>query len=116
LQRWGLLQVPTLIVDVTDYTEAGYVGKSADDMIRELIDLPQGLSIENTKKSPFVDYVEYFKNEYGIELVLDEDVQNYFEQYASDHNIQISEALKNLLHGASALNYMGIIEPFRVAK
>jgi hypothetical protein len=48
--------------------------------------------------------------------VLDEDVQNYFEQYASDHNIQISEALKNLLHGASALNYMGIIEPFRVAK
>jgi ATP-dependent protease HslVU (ClpYQ) ATPase subunit len=111
-----LLQVPTLIVDATDYTEAGYVGKSADDMIRELIDLPQGLSIENTKKSPFVDYVEYFKNEYGIELVLDEDVQNYFEQYASDHNIQISEALKNLLHGASALNYMGIIEPFRVAK
>jgi ATP-dependent protease Clp ATPase subunit len=99
-----LLQVPTLIVDATDYTEAGYVGKSADDMIRELIDLPQGLSIE------------YFKNEYGIELVLDEDVQNYFEQYASDHNIQISEALKNLLHGASALNYMGIIEPFRVAK
>lgn len=45
--------------------------------------MSQGLSIENTKKSPFVDYVEYFKNEYGIELVLDEDVQNYFEQYAS---------------------------------
>ncbi|PLX44808.1 MAG: hypothetical protein C0611_13660, partial [Desulfobacteraceae bacterium] len=34
-----LLQIPTLIIDATDYTEAGYVGKSADDMIRELIDL-----------------------------------------------------------------------------
>ena len=38
-----LLQVPTLIVDATDYTEAGYVGKSADDMIRELVDLAPGL-------------------------------------------------------------------------
>ena len=28
-----LLQVPTLIIDATDFTEAGYVGKSADDMI-----------------------------------------------------------------------------------
>ncbi len=39
-----LLQVPTLIIDATDYTEAGYVGKSADDMIRELIDLAPGRS------------------------------------------------------------------------
>jgi ATP-dependent protease Clp ATPase subunit len=37
-----LLEVPTLIVDATDYTEAGYVGKSADDMIRELIDMAPG--------------------------------------------------------------------------
>lgn len=39
-----LLEVPTLIVDATDYTEAGYVGKNADDMIRELIDLAPGSS------------------------------------------------------------------------
>ncbi len=37
-----LLSVPTLIIDSTDYTEAGYVGKSADDMIRELIDMAPG--------------------------------------------------------------------------
>ncbi|MCO4783836.1 MAG: AAA family ATPase [Candidatus Cloacimonetes bacterium] len=37
-----LIDVPTLIVDATDYTEAGYVGKSADDMIRELIDMAPG--------------------------------------------------------------------------
>ena len=37
-----LLQVPTLVIDATDYTEAGYVGKSADDMIRELVGLAPG--------------------------------------------------------------------------
>jgi len=37
-----LLKVPTLIIDATDYTEAGYVGKNSDDMIRELIDLAPG--------------------------------------------------------------------------
>ena len=37
-----LLEIPTLIVDATDYTEAGYVGKSADDMVRELIDMAPG--------------------------------------------------------------------------
>jgi endopeptidase Clp ATP-binding regulatory subunit ClpX len=37
-----LLKIPTLLVDATDYTEAGFVGKSADDMIREIIDLAPG--------------------------------------------------------------------------
>ncbi len=37
-----LLEVPTLVIDATDYTEAGYVGKSADDMIRELIQIAPG--------------------------------------------------------------------------
>ncbi len=39
-----LLKVPTLIIDATDYTEAGYVGKNSDDMVRELIDLAPGKS------------------------------------------------------------------------
>lgn len=47
-----LLDVPTLVVDATDYTEAGYVGKSADDMIRELIDLAPGSS--RTEQAAFV--------------------------------------------------------------
>ena len=37
-----LLEVPTLVIDATDYTESGYVGKSADDMIRELIQVAPG--------------------------------------------------------------------------
>jgi hypothetical protein len=60
------------------------------------------------EKSPFVDFVENFKKEYGIELILNEDVQNYFEHYAHQNNLQISETLKKFLFGASALNYMGL--------
>ncbi len=48
-----LLEVPTLIIDATDYTEAGYVGKSADDMIRELLDMAPGGS--RTEKAEFVN-------------------------------------------------------------
>ncbi len=38
------MSTPTLVIDATDYTEAGYVGKSADDMIRELIQMAPGES------------------------------------------------------------------------
>jgi hypothetical protein len=68
------------------------------------------------EKSPFVDFVENFKKEYGIELVLDEEVQNYFENYAHQHNLQISETLRKLLFSASALNYMGIRGTYNITK
>ena len=68
------------------------------------------------EKSPFVDFVENFKKEYGIELVLDEEIQNYFEQYAQQSNLQISETLKRFLFGASALNYMGIKGAYNITK
>jgi endopeptidase Clp ATP-binding regulatory subunit ClpX len=48
-----ILEVPTLVVDATDYTEAGYVGKSADDMIRELIQLAPGATKQ--EKAEFVE-------------------------------------------------------------
>jgi len=42
--------------------------------------------------------------------------QNYLENYAHDNIIPISFVLKKLLSGASALNYMGIKEPFKITK
>ncbi|HJM83198.1 MAG TPA: AAA family ATPase [Nitrospinota bacterium] len=48
-----LLEIPTLVIDATDYTESGYVGKSADDMIRELIQLAPGGS--KAEKAQFVE-------------------------------------------------------------
>ncbi|PCJ16358.1 MAG: hypothetical protein COB02_16480 [Candidatus Cloacimonadota bacterium] len=58
-----LIDVPTLIVDATDYTEAGYVGKSADDMVRELIDMAPGA----TKK----EQAQYI-NKNGAIIFIDE--------------------------------------------
>ena len=58
-----LLHVPTLIIDATDYTEAGYVGKSADDMVRELIDLAPGYNREQQAR---------FINSYGGMIFIDE--------------------------------------------
>jgi len=58
-----LLGVPVNIVDATDYTESGYVGKSADDMIRELISLAPG---ENRREK--VDFI----NRFGGLIFIDE--------------------------------------------
>ncbi|HAY38451.1 MAG TPA: hypothetical protein DCY53_03365, partial [Desulfobacteraceae bacterium] len=83
---------------------------------RELCEKPKDYLLKMLEKSPFVDFVENFKKEYGIELILDEDVQNYFEHYAQQNNLQISETLKKLLFGASALNYMGVRGTYNITK
>ncbi|MBW2493058.1 MAG: AAA family ATPase, partial [Deltaproteobacteria bacterium] len=83
---------------------------------RELCEKPKDYLLKMMEKSPFVDFVDNFKKEYGIELILDEDVQNYFEDYARQTNIQISETLKKFLSRASALNYMGVRGTYKVAK
>ena len=63
-----------------------------------------------------MDFIDNFRKEYGIELILDTEVQDYLENYADDHNIPISGLLRRSLSGASALNYMGIKEPFQITK
>jgi hypothetical protein len=68
------------------------------------------------EKSPFVDFIDNFKKEYGIQLILDKDVQNYLEEYAHQNYIPLSYLLKKILSGASALNYMGVKDPFYITK
>jgi ATP-dependent Clp protease ATP-binding subunit ClpX len=68
------------------------------------------------EKSPFVDFIENFKREYGIELVMDDDVQAFIEEYARQKMMPVSETLKKLFFGASALNYMGVKEPFKITR
>lgn len=83
----------------------------------ELCEKPKDVLLKMLERSPFVDFVESFRKEHGIELILEEDVQGYIEDYAKrKNNMQISEALKKLLFGASALNYMGIKGPYRITK
>jgi ATP-dependent Clp protease ATP-binding subunit ClpX len=92
---------------------------SSLSMLQVTLDLckkPRDKLLKMIEKSPFVDFVENFKREYGIELILDEPTQQYIEQYARDRHMQISEALKKLSFNASALNYMGIKSPFVISK
>lgn len=86
------------------------------EVTERLCERPKDVLLKMLERSPFVDFVENFKQEYGIELVLNESVQNYLEEYARDRNMQISETLKKFLSGASALNYMGIKEPYHITR
>lgn len=75
---------------------------------------PQDALLEMLKLSPFLTYVESFKKEYGIHLQMDEEVEKYVEEYAKENQIQVTDALKMLLKGASSLNYMNVKGSFSI--
>lgn len=83
---------------------------------REVCARPRDMLLKMLEKSPFVDFIERFKKEYGLELVLDEDVQNYIEGIAKRDNLEVSATITQLLAGASALNYMNHQGPFKITK
>lgn len=83
---------------------------------KNLCDRPKDALLAILEKSPFVDYMEWFRREYGLELVLEEEAEKYVEEYAAARNIQISEVLSKLLKGAGALNYMGVTGPYTVTR
>jgi endopeptidase Clp ATP-binding regulatory subunit ClpX len=86
------------------------------EVTRELCERSKDYLLKMFEKSPFVDFVENFSKEYGVELILEDDVQEYLEDYAHKNKIPLSYVLKRFLSGASALNYMGIKDPFRITK
>ena len=83
---------------------------------RELCERPRDYLLKMLEKSPEVDFIDNFRKEYGIELILDQEVQDYLENYAHQNSITLSNVLKRFLSGASALNYMGIKALFVVTK
>ena len=83
---------------------------------RALCERPKDALLAMLEMSPFVDYVQWFNRQYGIELVLEIDAQEYIEEYSKKENIQLSEALTRLLKGASALNYMNITGSYQVTR
>jgi endopeptidase Clp ATP-binding regulatory subunit ClpX len=83
---------------------------------RDLCQAPKDALLKMLKRSPFVDFSEGFKKEYGIQLVFDKEAEAYVEEHARQHNIQVSEALKRLLNKISSLNYMDIKEDYRITR
>ena len=86
------------------------------NVTRELCRRPNDFLLKMLERSPFVDFIENFRREYGIELKLTDDIQTYIEQHARSRRMQVSDALKKLLFGASALNYMGVKAPFTITR
>jgi endopeptidase Clp ATP-binding regulatory subunit ClpX len=74
---------------------------------REVCAAPKDHLLKIMSRSPFDDFCELFQAEHGILLEFDESARQYIEEYAQSGYIQVSEALRILLSGASALNYMG---------
>jgi hypothetical protein len=83
---------------------------------RELCERPKDMLLIMLEKSPFVDYVENFRNEYGIELILEEDIQDYIEEIAKQEDMEVSATIKRFLNKASALNYMGHKGSFKITR
>jgi len=80
----------------------------------ELCKTPKDALLKMLKRSPFVDFIQGFKREYGIQLVMDSNVEAYIEKFAKENEMQVSDALKKLLKGASSLNYMNQKGKFKV--
>lgn len=83
---------------------------------RALCQRPKDALLGMLKKSPFVDFEEYFRREHGVALIIGEEAQKYLEDYAERAGLQVSEALKSRLKNASALNYMDIEQPFTITR
>lgn len=73
---------------------------------------PKDALLKMLKRSPFLDFIENFKKEFGIELLMDAQVEEYVHNYAAQHDTQVSTALKELMQKASTLNYMNVRKKF----
>ncbi|MCP5054405.1 MAG: AAA domain-containing protein [bacterium] len=83
---------------------------------KDLCQTPQDALLEMLERSPFVDFIEGFNNEHGIRLTMGQEEEQYVQEYAKEHKMQVSDALKKLLQGASSLNYMNIEGKFNVTR
>jgi len=86
------------------------------NVTEELCHKPKDALLKMLKRSPFIDFIESFKREYGVTLIIDSRGEEYLENYARENNIQISEAIKTLLKGASTLNYINVKKKFTITR
>ena len=82
------------------------------EITRAVCIAPNDAVLAMIERSPFVDFVDKFKNDHGLDLGIDMDVENYIISYARENSIQVSTAISRFLAKASALNYMDTQEKF----
>lgn len=86
------------------------------EITREICESPQDSVNRMLARSPFMDFIEKFKRDHGIELVITEGAERWMEKYAVDNGIQLTAAIEKFLSAASALNYMNWQGPFTVTE
>lgn len=93
-------------------------GKNFKDIVitKEVCQAPHDALLKILERSPFVDFMEKFRRDQGVELVIPEAVENKIVKYAEENGIQVSAAISKLLAGASALNYMDWKGPFEITE
>ncbi len=68
------------------------------------------------EKSPFLDFIENFKMEHGINLIFDEEAENDVFEYAEGKNMQMYDTLNNMLFGATVLGFLNIKGSYHITK
>ncbi len=117
-QRTGARALVSVWENILTDFQAELPGSNFTKLVvdRKLCERPRDALLKMLKKSPFVDFVESFRREYGVELILDDEAQQYIEESAQNQGIQVSEAIHRMLSSAKALNYMNVTGPFTVTK
>ncbi len=81
---------------------------------RNLCERPRDALLKLFETSPFVDFIEGFRREYGVRLEFGPGVETFFREKASKENAELSSTIKQSLAGASALNYMDVESPYLI--
>ncbi|MGK7346737.1 MAG: AAA family ATPase [Candidatus Nitrospinota bacterium M3_3B_026] len=86
------------------------------EITREMCEAPRDALLKILERSPFVDFIEKFYRDQGVELVIPKNVEDKIIKYAEENGVQVSTAINRLLKGASALNYMDWKGPFEITE
>jgi len=117
-QRTGARALVSVWENILTDFQAELPGSNFTKLVidKDLCERPRDALLKMLEKSPFVDFVEGFRREYGVELILEEEAQRYIEELAQTKGIQVSEAIRQSLNSAKALNYMDVTGPFTVTR
>ncbi len=77
---------------------------------------PQDALLQLMQRSPFADFSQRFKSDYGIMLRFADAAIKYVEDYAKEHGMQVADVLRKLLASAAALNYMHEGQEFTIER
>ena len=81
---------------------------------RDLCERPTDALLKLFETSPFVDFIEGFRREFGIRLEFGPGVEDFFRKLAADEDAELSATIKARMSSASALNFMNVESPFLV--